>query len=436
VVTSTHDSQLWRVVLPAGATLAALLLGWGCGSPLSPDQRTSSAPAVAARAQTRDSRGRPSLPPPGESRVYPCRRGRRPARAIGAVLHWREYRLPSWLEVCDYTDRFAAILHQARSYPFYSVYLFDLHRGELRQVLAAPVNASRGYLVMEARLSDRWLVWEELSPGDDLASPARWYLYAARVHPLELTIGEPVLVDKGYTTRRSRPLWEVRGDLVAWNVNEGAQKHPAGVLRVTDLARASAVLVRRSPQRHPFPTVGMAGDRVWVSEVRWSGRYPVRVRIYSLSTGRRLAVVPLHNLRPLDKLVAMRRRWLAWALDRSGDIGESDLYALRRPGSPRLVAQRAIEACFVGHYLFYEVYDGESAKPGVDGFDLRTRRHFRLLRSDDERQGRWLLGLHADVTPRTLVAFNPGYHFVSSDALHQATPVRIYEIPNHRGANP
>jgi hypothetical protein len=428
------EGPYWRrrVCLVAGTVLATLFLSCGCGlrAPGGPQSGTPSSHPSGSFAPIAATG--PKLPVPGETATYAWRQGQQDVAAVQAVLAWHEYHLPRGLAVYGYTDRLAALIHQAQAYPYYSVYLLDLDRGGLRQVLAKPMNAARGYLIMEVRLSDKWMVWEELSPGDDLANPAHWYLYAAPVHAKDLTIGKPLLVDKGYTPRRSRPLWEVSGDLVAWNVNEGPRRDPRGFLGVTNLASHRRLFVKRSPGRLPFPTVGLADGKVWVSELCRRGRYPLHVRVYAVAGGRQLAIVALHNRHLLEKLVAMHGRWLAWALAWSGETAGSDLYALKWPGSLHLVARSAIEPCFVGHYLFFQVSGAEMS--GIDGLELGSQTRFRVARTTIDTEGSWMLGMHAGTTNRTLVMDNPFFQDLQGDTPNQYSPVRVYRIQPQKEA--
>ncbi len=432
---------LRRTYLVAGVVVAAVLLGWGCGSraahrprPAAPQPCRSgllasvavAAPAPPAVVQTSPVPTSPALPAPGTTATYPYRQRDQKIPAAHAVLACRQYRLPSDLAVYDYSDRLAALIHQSQSYPYYCIYLFNLDRGTLRLALPGPVSAVRGCLVMEVRLSDTWMVWEEVGGGDDTVRPVHWYLYAAPVRADDLTIGEPFLVDKGFTSTRSRPLWELAGGVLAWSVNEGAQRNPRGFLGVTDLACHRRLFVRRSPSRLPFPSVGIADGRVWVSELCRRGQYPLRVRVYAQTDGRLLAVIKLHNRRALEKLVAMHGRWLAWAVAWDGDMAGSDLFALELPGRPRLLARSAIEPCFVGHYLFFQISGPVTS--GVDGYDLDSRTRFRVARTVNDTQGAWFTGMHATATRCTLVVDNPFFQDIEGDSAAKYSPVRVYKI--------
>ncbi len=429
--------KLGRTCLVAGAVLAAVLLGWGCGSRAVHGPRTGtpapySASLLASLTTSAPTTSPPILPAPGTTATYPYRQRQQQVPAVGAVLACRQYDLPSDLSVYSYTDHLAALIHESQTDPYCSIYLFNLGRGTLRQALPGPVNATHGSQVMEVRLCDTWMVWEEISSGDDTVRPVHWYLYAAPVQVEGLTIGKPFLVDSGFTSRRSRPLWEVSGGVVAWTVNEGPQRSPRGFLGVADLAHRRRLYVRRSPARLPFPSVGMADGRVWVSELCRRGQYSLRVRVYTLAGGRRLAVIKLHNRRMLEKLVAMHGRWLAWALAWNGDTAGSDLFALKLPGHPCLLARSAVEPCFVGHYLFFQI--SRPATCGVDGYDLRSRTRFRVARTVNDTQGAWFTGMHATTTRRTLVVDNPFFQDIEGDSAAKYSPLRVYSVqPQKKG---
>ena len=73
----------------------------------------------------------------------------------------------------------------------------DLRDGRVHGAVVRPVNADKRFVVTSGRVSDRWLAWEELSQGDDLAYPAKWRLYAAPLNEGRLAIGKPALVAAG-----------------------------------------------------------------------------------------------------------------------------------------------------------------------------------------------------------------------------------------------
>ena len=111
------------------------------------------------------------------------RRASSPTRETSPpALASREFELPPGTEVTDYTHSLAAFSQYGREYPHAVFGLLNLTSGRRRLVLRAGVNEARGYNTVAPRISDSWMVWEEVSPNETFEpDKTTWRLYAAPV---------------------------------------------------------------------------------------------------------------------------------------------------------------------------------------------------------------------------------------------------------------
>ena len=109
--------------------------------------------------------------------------------AARLTLPFREYRRPGSWRVPDLTDHTAALMRNAGEHQ--QLWLMDLSNGRTRQVFARATDARPGFWIGSVHLSDGWLAWEEVGPGDDLAESVDWKLYAAPLERASLAAGKP-----------------------------------------------------------------------------------------------------------------------------------------------------------------------------------------------------------------------------------------------------
>ena len=91
----------------------------------------------------------------------------------------------------DHTERLAAYAQNGPEYWHPVFGLLDLRSGESRIAVRRGVNEARGFSPLTPKISDSWMVWEELSP-DEETSPedSQWYLYAAPIDIDKLAVGK------------------------------------------------------------------------------------------------------------------------------------------------------------------------------------------------------------------------------------------------------
>ena len=230
------------IVSVLGVVLAAAVLGCGRGGGAAAGAAGTAVPAASpVAASPRSPVVSPDSPFFGDSAVtYPTRPD--VPQAPAPKLPFRQYRLHGSWSAWDYTDRVCLLHHDLAAYPLSTLALMDLRDGRVRGALVRPVNAGKRFVVTGGRLSDRWLAWEELSQGDDLAYPAQWRLYAAPLDEGRLAIGKPALIAAGDTARVSRPLFDLQGDLLVWMGNARPSGVVRGSVRLRDLRGGAAQL--------------------------------------------------------------------------------------------------------------------------------------------------------------------------------------------------
>lgn len=253
-------------------------------------------------------------------------------------LPYREYRCAGSLSLADATDRVAAF---ERNVPEGSeLVLMDATTGRTRCALArATYRGSPGYWIGGVRLSDGWIAWEEVGPGDDLIEQVPWRLYAARLDRASLVVGKPRLVASALNTEGKRPLFDLSGSRLAWVTTAWAKGGKAASSRLTvfDLISRQRRVLYRS--YGVLETVGCRRGEVIVSEVLQQDSPASRFTVLDIDTGRRLAAFDAGNEHPLSHWPAWRDGWLAWAPFPSAEATFPLLYL--RDGEGRVFSEGA-----------------------------------------------------------------------------------------------
>jgi hypothetical protein len=350
----------------------------------------------------------------------------------------RGFTLDGAFKVADHTERTALLVRDTGDeYPSHQLYVMDLGTGRTRRVLDRPVNESARWEVLGYKLSDRWVVWEEVSPGETEADPrlVSWKLYAARVDDAGSDSPPPTLIDEGCLADRARPLFGLYGDRLVYAANDLAGTDPpnsvVGVVRSRDLAGGQTrVLLRQAPG---IGTLSVSGPTAIVTySLTASG--PCAVRCIDIASGATSATIRLPGSTALSHFPAWHDGWLAWASFAKPGDADTTLF-LREPGGgvTRLGAS-SIDACFAGEYVFYEASSSRSATSGVRGaytqiwgMRLGESRRFLLAEDDAERRGWW----------QTVLAI--GYReaaFVIAEQVGQErdvrTVIRVYDVSGRR----
>jgi hypothetical protein len=417
------------IVSVLGVAFAFAVLGCGCGGEAAAGAAGSvSAAAFPAAASPRSPAGSPDSPFFGDSAVtYPTECD--VPEATTPRLPFRQYRLRGSWGTWDYTDRVCLLHHDLTVYPFSTLALMDLRDGRVRAALVRPVNAGKRFVVTGARLSDRWLAWEELSQGDDLAYPAEWRLYAAPLDEGRLTIGKPALVAAGDTARVSRPLFDLQGDLLVWLGNAGPSGVLRGSIRLRDLRHGAAHCLVQTETR--LGTVSLAGDQLLMSECLERSGVRVGVALVGLAGHAASLTLDLGNRYPLVHYPATRAGWLSWSLQLDAEGSTMGLFLRAPSGAMHLVAENhPSEPRFAGHYLFFDSsgpLGSTQALSQVRGVDLRTLHQFVLVSGRSEQGGEWAGGFGAPLARHTLVVHNDRCDWAQRPN-RRVTNIRVYRV--------
>ena len=226
------------------------------------------------------------------------------------TLPFRDFRRPGSWRVPDLTDHTAVLMKNAGEHQ--QLWLMDLSNGQTRQVFARATDARPGFWIGSVHISDGWLAWEEVGPGDDLAEPVDWKLYAAQLGRASLTAGKPMLIASASNAEATRPLFDISGSRLAWVSTAWASPGTAArsQLTVRDLASGRRLVSYRS--QGVLDTVNLRGDQAIVGETPQSGARAARFKVLDLSGGDLLAGFEVRSEYSLSHWPAWRDGWLAW----------------------------------------------------------------------------------------------------------------------------
>ena len=350
-------------------------------------------------------------------------------QASAPMLPFRQYGLRGSWGTWDYTDR-VCLLHQDLTvYPFSTLALMRLRDGRVSGAVVRPVNAGQRFVVTGGRLSNHWLAWEELSPGDDLASPAQWRLYAAPLHVGRLALGKPALVAAGDTARISRPLFDLQGDSLVWMGNARRSGVLSGSVHVRDLRHGAAHCLVQT--QTPLGPVSLAGKRLLVSEYLERSGARVGLALVGLASRAASLTLDLGNRYPLVHYPATRAGWLSWSLQLDAEGATMGLYLREPSGTMHLVAENhGSEPRFAGHYLFFDSsgpLGSTQALSQVRGVDLRTLHQFVLVSGRSEQGGEWGGGFGAPLARHTVVVHNDRSDWAQRPS-RRVTLIRVYQV--------
>ena len=201
-----RQRPLRTLVSAAFVLVGVAVLASGCG------QRAEalSAPASTSVASPAPSSTASPFPPPQWLQVSTrgARLIKRTSRRL--ALPYRQIRRAGYWHLADATDRVAAFMKTVRTGGD-ELWLLDAQRAILRRALPGAVTPIEGWWISGVEVSDDWIAWEELAPGDDLVQEVGWRLYAAPLDRATLSVGEPRLLTSALNTQTQRPLFDVTG---------------------------------------------------------------------------------------------------------------------------------------------------------------------------------------------------------------------------------
>ena len=399
--------------------LTAIAGAAGCG------ERTAASPSRATPLSS------PSASVAGGSwaRVQPEHATAFTRSAERLALPFREYRRAGSWRVPDLTDRTAVLMRNAGEHQ--QLWLMDLSNGRTRQVFARATNAKPGFWIGSVHLSDRWLVWEEVGPGDDLAEPVDWKLYAAPLPRASLTAGKPILIASASNAEASRPLFDVSGSRLAWVSTAWGSRGTAArsQLTVRDLDSGRRQVLYRA--HGVLDTVNLRGDQAIVGETPQQGARATRFKVLELAGGGPVAGFEVGSEYSLSHWPAWRDGWLAWAPFPTATATYPLLYVRDPSGRTYTEGGFAVDPCFVGPYLFFHTQRDGPPRVGstvevraLRLSDMRTS----VLESGRPGDNDWWHGVvGAPELNRTYVTYLDRALFAEKDS-DRYTIIRVYRV--------
>jgi hypothetical protein len=343
-----------------------------------------------------------------------------------AAVSSRELTLPAGCYVSDHTAGLAAYSQATGvEYPRDTLGLLDLATGRYRTVLPRPVDADRRFDVFTPRLSDEWLAWEEVSPGEghDPAN-AVWRLYAARIDPETLAIDEPALIDQGRTAVAPRPFYGVNGGVLVWTAGatDAAPRAPAGrALMEIDPATGETREVYRAPA--PIERLRVR-DGLAVLGHRGTESEAETVEVVSIESGEVVdSARPSGG--PLSHFPDYSERVLVWTAFEHATAPWPDLYLREARGGDVLLARDAMDPRLVDGYVLYERVSrtGGPGGPGIEIWMADLARRERSLVLSGDATHMWQASLTGD--PGRVVCFADTGPWSGPDAC---TLVRVVKV--------
>lgn len=344
-------------------------------------------------------------------------------------LPYREYKRSGSWRLEDTTDDTAAFMKNTAEHQ--QLWLMDIPEGSMKRVFARAITPQRGYVVSGVELSDGWLAWEEVGPGDDLVEPVNWRLYAAPLQRASLSIGKPKLVASASNVEATRPLFDVSGSRLAWISTAWTSSGTVArsQLTVCDLATGQRRALYRS--RGVLDTVNIRGDEVIVGEIPQKGSPATRFVVLDLGSGERRAGFEAANEYPLSHWPAWRDGWLAWAPFPSDEATYPWLYLRDAEGRVYDEGGLAVDPCFVGPYLFYQTsrFNGPGKGTTVSVRALRLSDMTSLvLEEGDPDAGDWWRGtVGAPELTHTYISYLDRTYWAERDS-DRYTIIRVYRV--------
>ena len=351
-----------------------------------------------------------------------------PRAADALVLPYHDYRRDGSWSLADATDATAAFTENGRSCP--RLWLMDLAGGRTRLVLPAASCGRPGFWLGTVQVSDAWVVWEEVGPGDDLMEQVEWRLYAARLRRPALRLEQPRLVATG--RRSPRPLFDVAGSRLAWirTSGTGSAARARSRLLLENLADGRRRVVYRS--RGLLETVSFSGGKLLVGEVRLRPGKRGRLLLLDGADNRLVSSYEGGGASVLSHWPAWRDGRLAWTPFAAQDSPYPYLYVRDPAGATTTDGGSAIDPCFVGGYLFYQArrVGGAGGSPVLEVRALRLKDGLSFVlesgRPDDNMWWRGVVG-PTDLQ-HTYVAYLDRA-LLAQRATERSTLIRVYQVP-------
>lgn len=319
----------------------------------------ASRPSPASPAGERPSA---AATPGAASRVAAVPRG--PALIAGPSappdidLPVRVFRLRSWWNVVDHSDRYLAVNRALAGPPTAQDldgirdehYLIDMESGARRRVRRHCVAGPDWWSMARAVSDAGWLAWEEVRGQTE----DRWRLYGARFDRTTLRVGKPRLLLHGERRRIDRPHFALFGRRLVGVMNSYGPQSDWGSLGwafSADLATGERRVLYRAPVSVGDLSVAANGTVAFVEYADPVDVCSVRFVVLRIADG---TVVLRHRYAggPVRK-VAWDGRNLAWEGEREDGWGGYWIFVRRRDGVVRRISDAGMAPTLSGGHLFF-----------------------------------------------------------------------------------
>ncbi|HDP69756.1 MAG TPA: hypothetical protein ENN38_02980 [Actinobacteria bacterium] len=340
-------------------------------------------------------------------------------------IHFKEFKFKGLFGVYDYNENYCALMRNTRvEFPNNELYILNLKTGFKKKIRKYPVNKAEKWDILNFKLSNDWVAWEEVSPGE-----IYWRLYAAKFNSKNLTISKPILIDEGETQTKARPLLDFYENKLAWIVNYHPPAKFKGMLIMMDLDTRKTTVIHTTNTN--ISRISFSENNVLWTEYYKKNKWNVMLYVYDLKQNKNIMAYDLKNEYDISHFPTHHKDWLSWAVFPNDESVIPNLYLRDPSGKLFLVGPDCNNQCFVGNYMFYRaqknVAERSKDEIGKDisqiwGINLSTLKKFLLIESDSEKEGVWV------------TYFGMGYFdkiFVPYANLmfkNEATKIRVYNL--------
>ena len=300
----------------------------------------------------------------------------------------------------------------------------------MQRVLLGATQSAAGFTIGSIRISDTWLAWEEVGPGDDLRQAVEWRLYAAPIRGLR-ALGDPRLITSASSATANRPLFDVAGSRVVWTStgrDELGERKASHIVRYDlDSERGKVVYTTENL----LESLSLKNGCVLVSETDAARPALTSLQVLDLATGEKVDALQVPSAHSLSHWPAWQKGWFAWTPFAAGEDTYPALYVASGNGDVFAEGSWGVDPCFVGDYMFFQTqrFDPRRGARTVEVRALRLRDMTTFVvdsGSPDENEW-WQALVGAPDLRRTYVTIADRSLFAESAADAQ-TVVRIYDV--------
>ncbi len=342
--------------------------------------------------------------------------------AAGPAIASRDATLPANCFVNDHAGSLAVFTRlTGADHPAEALGLLDLDSGRSREFLKAPRWSVGRANVLNAKVSEGWVAWEEVTSDE-----SRWRIYAAPIDRAGLTVGEPIVVDEARATERPRAYLAVWRNAVFWTTR-AADGGADTVIMEMRLPSGEKAEVWRTPGS--VNAVRVRDGHALVTLVRAEKR---KMNAVTVDLASRQAVTPfsLEASGPPSHFLDREGQTLAWA---SFDDPERPWPVIRvrvGNGETRVACLSGCDPAVRRGLVVFETapIDGDGDLHGLSAVDVKAGTLFTLTTPASYREGVWQLVLAPSEPKGLAVAFRDQSAYAEPGS-EPVTQVRTWVVP-------